>query len=48
METTIESTTITPMGVLQSVRTYDYENNQVIIERQLDGKTIASETFYLD
>lgn len=48
METIYETPVLTAQGVIQTVRNYNYDNNQVIIERQVNGKTVSSETFYMD
>lgn len=48
IETIVEKPMITEVGVIQTFRNYDYDNNRVIIERQINGKTVSTETFYMD
>ena len=48
MKTVYETPVLTAQGVIQTVRNYNYDNNEVIIERQINGKTVSSETFYMD
>lgn len=48
METIAEKPVLTAQGVIQTIRNYNYDANQVIIERQINGKTVSKETFYLD
>lgn len=47
-ETIKDPPTITNVGVIQTIRNYNYDINQVVIERQVNGKTVSQETFYLD
>lgn len=48
MEIVEEKPVLTQTGVLQTIRNYDYEKGIVILERKFNGKTISTETFYID
>lgn len=48
METIEEKPVLTQMGILQTVRNYDYEKGIMILERKFNGKTVSTETFYID
>lgn len=47
-ETITDAPVLTALGVLQTIREYDYDNSKINVIRLFNNQEVSRETFYLD